>query len=90
LRSIEASLGSLAREAGMRYDRQIIGYHACAQPIAERLLQGEPFRPSTNDWDWLGHGVYFWEYGFRHGLPRSATKDDDRDHAPALASPRHR
>lgn len=49
----------------MRYDRQIIGYHACAQPIAERLLEGEPFRPSTNDWDWLGHGVYFWEYGYQ-------------------------
>ena len=47
----------------MRYDRQIIGYHACARPIAELLLHGEPFHPSTNDWDWLGHGAYFWEFG---------------------------
>jgi hypothetical protein len=47
----------------MRYDRQVIGYHACAKPVADRLLRDEPFRPSTNDWDWLGHGVYFWEFG---------------------------
>jgi hypothetical protein len=48
----------------MRYDRQIIGYHACARSVADRLLlQDEPFRPSINDWDWLGHGAYFWEFG---------------------------
>lgn len=47
----------------MRYDRQVIGYHACATDVADRLLAGEPFRPSRNDWDWLGTGVYFWEFG---------------------------
>jgi hypothetical protein len=24
-------------------------------------LAGEPFKPSENDYDWLGHGIYFWE-----------------------------
>ncbi len=27
------------------------------------LLEGQPFKPSVNDYDWLGHAVYFWEYG---------------------------
>lgn len=29
---------------------------------------GEPFRPSDNDYDWLGPGVYFWEANPRRGL----------------------
>lgn len=47
----------------MRYDRTIIGYHGCDAETAERLLRGDPFKPSINDFDWLGSGVYFWEYG---------------------------
>ncbi len=27
------------------------------------MLRGEAFRASVNAYDWLGHGVYFWEYG---------------------------
>jgi hypothetical protein len=47
----------------MRYDRVVLAYHGCDAEIAERLLGGEPFRPSENDYDWLGAGIYFWEYG---------------------------
>jgi hypothetical protein len=28
----------------MRYDRQVIGYHACRKEVADRLLDGESFR----------------------------------------------
>lgn len=48
----------------MRYDRTIIGYHGCSIKTAERILNGEPFEPSCNEYDWLGEGIYFWEYGF--------------------------
>jgi hypothetical protein len=47
----------------MRHDRVVLAYHGCDTAVAERLLGGEPFRPSENDYDWLGAGVYFWEYG---------------------------
>ncbi len=53
----------------MRYDRRVIGYHACAKDVADRLLlEDEAFRPSKNDWDWLGHGVYFWEFGYQRAF----------------------
>lgn len=53
----------------MRYDRRVIGYHACRKDIADRLLlEDEPFRPSAKDWDWLGHGIYFWEYGYQRAF----------------------
>lgn len=47
----------------MRYDRTVVAYHGCDLEVADRLLGGEPFRPSENDYDWLGSGIYFWEYG---------------------------
>jgi hypothetical protein len=47
----------------MRYDRTVIGYHGCDAAVADRLLRGEPFHCSENSYDWLGSGVYFWEYG---------------------------
>ena len=45
------------------YSREVRGYHGCDWRIAERLLAGDAFVPSTNAWDWLGDGIYFWEYG---------------------------
>lgn len=46
----------------------VIAYHGCDAAVAERLLRGEPFRKSRNDYDWLGEGVYFWEYGAARAL----------------------
>jgi hypothetical protein len=48
----------------MRYDRTVIGYHGCDATLADDILAGrEKFKPSVNDYDWLGPGVYFWEFG---------------------------
>lgn len=52
----------------MRYDRTVIGYHGCDESVAEQLLAGRPFRKSENTYDWLGHGIYFWEYGCDRAL----------------------
>jgi hypothetical protein len=46
----------------------IVAYHGCDAAVAEQLLQGERFRKSRNDYDWLGEGVYFWEYGAARAL----------------------
>jgi hypothetical protein len=47
----------------MNYDRTIIAYHGCDADVAELLLRGDPFKKSQNNYDWLGAGIYFWEYG---------------------------
>jgi hypothetical protein len=46
----------------------ILGYHGCDRGVGERLLAGEPFKQSENDYDWLGPGVYFWENNWQRGL----------------------
>lgn len=41
---------------------QIIGFHSCDKEVGLKILNGkEQLRPSTNTWDWLGAGIYFWE-----------------------------
>jgi hypothetical protein len=45
------------------YHRTVIGYHGTKKSIALKLVQGiESIQPSENGDDWLGHGIYFWEY----------------------------
>lgn len=49
-----------------RFARSILGYHGCRKAFAQALLLGDIsvdlWRPSQNEWDWLGHGIYFWEH----------------------------
>ena len=45
-----------------------MGFHGCDETVAERLLAGEDFKESRNDYDWLGPGIYFWEANPRRGL----------------------
>jgi hypothetical protein len=46
----------------------VLGYHGCDQRVGERILRGEPFKSSNNEYDWLGPGVYFWEANPLRGL----------------------
>lgn len=47
----------------MQYAPETVkGYHGCSREAAARLLAGEGFVVSNNAYDWLGRGVYFWEY----------------------------
>ena len=40
----------------------VLGYHGCDKAVAEEVVLGnEKLRLSERPWDWLGHGVYFWE-----------------------------
>jgi hypothetical protein len=46
----------------------ILGYHGCSKETAASVLNNEDFIPSTNDYDWLGGGIYFWEANPSRGL----------------------
>lgn len=47
----------------VRAPHEVIGYHGCHRETARRVLARNPFIPSSNPYDWLGEGIYFWEYG---------------------------
>jgi len=40
----------------------VLGFHGCDRALAEDVLAGNSdLYASENDYDWLGHGIYFWE-----------------------------
>ncbi|WP_445940989.1 hypothetical protein [Pseudomonas sp.] len=40
----------------------VLGFHGCDRDIGEQILSGQgQLLPSTNSYDWLGRGIYFWE-----------------------------
>lgn len=40
----------------------VLGFHGCDERVAEEVFADKTsLRESTNSYDWLGHGVYFWE-----------------------------
>lgn len=64
------------------YNRTIVAYHGTTVEVADRLVNGEPFDDSERPYDWLGRGVYFWEYA-----PKQAwwwTRERRRNEAPAV------
>jgi hypothetical protein len=47
----------------------LIAYHGCDRSVAEAVLGGHTqLKPSANDYDWLGSGVYFWVDSEERGL----------------------
>jgi hypothetical protein len=39
----------------------VLGYHGCSIQTAQTILGGSDFLASEKPYDWLGHGIYFWE-----------------------------
>lgn len=56
-----------------QFGRVVLGYHGCplAKTDSVEFLRGlvagtnkvADWKPSSNEYDWLGGGIYFWEYG---------------------------
>jgi hypothetical protein len=41
-----------------------LAFHGCDKKVLDQVIQkkNKSLKASTNSWDWLGHGIYFWEY----------------------------
>jgi len=54
------------------YPSLVLGFHACERKVGEALLSGVGgFKSSTNDYDWLGSGMYFWDNKNKEPIPIS-------------------
>ena len=52
-----------------------IGYHGCDAGLARQIVSGNRnLKPSQNAWDWLGHGIYFWEGSHARALRWAETE----------------
>lgn len=47
----------------------VVGFHGCDRSIADKVIkQGINLASSENKYDWLGHGMYFWEGSYERAL----------------------
>src|SRR2546426_9818552 len=54
--------GVYASTMMLRDERVVVAFHGTSADQVETILASGAFTPSRNDYDWLGHGVYFWEH----------------------------
>jgi hypothetical protein len=58
----------------------VLAYHGCDRDLGQSLLSGaKSFKPSDNDYDWLGPGVYFWESNPHRALEFAREKQKRGD-----------
>jgi hypothetical protein len=57
----------------------ILGFHGCDQSIRDAVVgkEGELLKPSENDYDWLGSGIYFWENSYERALQYAVDLKND-------------
>ena len=47
----------------------ILGFHGCKKSVFETVIyKGEALKASENEYDWLGHGIYFWEQNYQRAI----------------------
>lgn len=54
----------------------LIGYHGCDASVAQSIISSpkKRLKPSENTYDWLGHGIYFWESSASRALDFAKEK----------------
>ena len=71
-----------------QFARIVVGYHGCTEGFAKEHLLGKrpisEWRPSANDWDWLGSGIYFWEHAPERALRWAHERYRKRHQRPAV------
>jgi hypothetical protein len=64
--------------------RNVVGYHGCSTESAEKIIAEQQFMSSQRAYDWLGEGVYFWEYAPYRALDWAILKCDREGGRPAV------
>lgn len=56
----------------------VLGFHGCDKSIADEVISHDRkhLERSTNSYDWLGHGIYFWENNPARALEYAAFLKD--------------
>lgn len=52
----------------------VIGFHGCSKSVFDKVIKdGEPLKKSSNSYDWLGNGIYFWEHNYQRAFEWAET-----------------
>tara|TARA_R110002050_G_scaffold17413_14_gene51791 strand:+ start:1406 stop:2056 length:651 start_codon:yes stop_codon:yes gene_type:complete len=60
----------------------VFGFHGCDQSVADNILkENGSLKASEESFDWLGHGIYFWEGSSSRALDWAKSRKDINDPA---------
>ena len=61
------------------YPLTVLAFHGTSEKVAESVLAGKTeLKVSSNPWEWLGNGVYFWENAPERALRWAIERKKDR------------
>ncbi|WP_036489150.1 hypothetical protein [Myxosarcina sp. GI1] len=61
----------------------VVGFHGCDRTIADKVIQQNTHLSSSeNKYDWLGHGIYFWEGSYERAF--DCAKNSSKVSNPAV------
>ena len=61
----------------------VVGFHGCDRTVADKVIQQNAHLSSSeNKYDWLGHGIYFWEGSYERAY--SWAKNSSKVSNPAV------
>lgn len=64
----------------------LLGFHGLDKEVGKKVLNGEiALRHSHNSYDWLGHGVYFWENSYERA--RQYAEQASKRRNPTIKNP---
>ena len=47
----------------------VLGFHGCHRDVFESVvINGKQLQKSSNSYDWLGNGIYFWEQNYQRAF----------------------
>lgn len=60
----------------------VLGFHGCDKSVRDDVVakKGVVLKPSSNEYDWLGNGVYFWENNHKRALDFAEFLKDNPPH----------
>jgi hypothetical protein len=58
----------------------VLGFHGCEESVRDAVVSGNMMlKASTNKYDWLGHGFYFWQNNYDRALDFAANPPGKRE-----------
>lgn len=53
----------------------VLGFHGCNYSTFESVvMKGQQLKQSSNSYDWLGNGIYFWEQNYQRALEWASNR----------------
>ena len=67
----------------------VFGFHGCDQSLIEPVITNKiQLKPSRNEYDWLGFGIYFWENDVSRALEwAQQIKDNPEKYRQKITKP---